>query len=302
MSRRQLRLRSEITFWLQEAVKLDLKLLICKDEVDWTLLSNGNYHPLSLSLTQFSLNFYFHLNFYSAYSSSLSTSHSCDVVSLTYMQPLLALIWNVSHSLPLKSDDCEVIISLVDHNVNKEIESFGRVVQIVDHHQEVASVVTSEDGNTDQLDKEIVPGVGSCCSLVTKRYLNFLQTSSSEDNEHFDSHVQIALLLYGPVILGKCLFPSLPFLSPSSSSHASCFSILTLASSFFSKLLSVFSSPFISSYSSAPESPLCQKWAEKENKKKKGERERETVSLVMSLNALERSMSLFSYSYSKLHI
>lgn len=111
-----------------------------------------------------------------------------------------------------------VVISLVDHNVDKEFESLGTVVQIVDHHQQVPTEISSsttesgatlsQDENYDQPDKEIVPGVGSCCSLVTKRYLNFLKatTSALEDNQNCGFDVQIALLLYGPVILGKCSF------------------------------------------------------------------------------------------------
>lgn len=41
VTRKQLQLRTEILFWFQEAAKLDLKLLICKDEVEWSSLKNG---------------------------------------------------------------------------------------------------------------------------------------------------------------------------------------------------------------------------------------------------------------------
>ena len=96
--------------------------------------------------------------------------------------------------------------------MDKEFESLGTVVQIVDHHQQVPREIlsgktsVSQDENYDQMDKEVVPGVGSCCSLVTKRYVNFLKAATPlpQDNINRDSDVQIALLLYGPVILGKC--------------------------------------------------------------------------------------------------
>ena len=41
VDRRSLRLRNEITFWLSEAAKLDLQLVICKDEVNWQDLAKG---------------------------------------------------------------------------------------------------------------------------------------------------------------------------------------------------------------------------------------------------------------------
>lgn len=41
VDRKSLRLRNEITFWIQEAAKLDLSLLICKDEVNWHAIKHG---------------------------------------------------------------------------------------------------------------------------------------------------------------------------------------------------------------------------------------------------------------------
>ena len=41
VTRKQLQLRTEILFWFQEAAKLDLKLLICKDELEWPSLKEG---------------------------------------------------------------------------------------------------------------------------------------------------------------------------------------------------------------------------------------------------------------------
>lgn len=51
VGRRKLRLRTEITFWLQDAAKLDLKELICKDEVNWTLLKDSKFPSPIHSLT-----------------------------------------------------------------------------------------------------------------------------------------------------------------------------------------------------------------------------------------------------------
>ena len=41
--RKKLRLRTEIVFWLQDAAKLDLKLLICKDQVNWGQLKQSEW-------------------------------------------------------------------------------------------------------------------------------------------------------------------------------------------------------------------------------------------------------------------
>jgi len=68
--RRKLGLRTEITFWLQDAAKISLKSVICKDEINWN---------------------------------------------------------------DLRSSEKKVIISLVDHNENKEMESTGEIIQIIDH-------------------------------------------------------------------------------------------------------------------------------------------------------------------------
>ena len=66
----------------------------------------------------------------------------------------------------------------------------------------------------DVLDEEIVEGVGSCSSLVAMRYLDACSDvgSSSNSSRRWRRHkagsqaadVQVALLLYGPIILGQC--------------------------------------------------------------------------------------------------
>ena len=47
VTRKQLKLRTEIAFWVQEAAKLDVAQLICKDEVDWTSLKTSMKSPES---------------------------------------------------------------------------------------------------------------------------------------------------------------------------------------------------------------------------------------------------------------
>ena len=41
VSRCNLGLRKEIAFWVNEAAKLDLELLVCKDEVNWIEVQRG---------------------------------------------------------------------------------------------------------------------------------------------------------------------------------------------------------------------------------------------------------------------
>ncbi|KAI1301614.1 Protein prune -like protein 2 [Halotydeus destructor] len=129
IQRSQLRLKTEIIFWLQDAVKLDLKHLICKDEIAFDSLKS------------------------------------------------------------IKN----VLISLVDHNEDKEFESLGQVVQVIDHHKQSEARKAIVDT---LMDSEVDEKVGSCCTLVAKRYI--------EANSEHD--VQIALMLYGPVILDTVCF------------------------------------------------------------------------------------------------
>lgn len=104
-----------------------------------------------------------------------------------------------------KLNSSSVHINLVDHNENRE---FARLLpqavfdEIIDHHQP-----TYADGACQVIDPtrvHIDTGVGSCSSLVALRFLNcdlsskFAETEAKDIN--FDS--QIALLLYGPILLG----------------------------------------------------------------------------------------------------
>lgn len=41
IARKELRLRTELTFWFQDAVKLENSLLICRDELNYQQLAKG---------------------------------------------------------------------------------------------------------------------------------------------------------------------------------------------------------------------------------------------------------------------
>jgi inorganic pyrophosphatase/exopolyphosphatase len=77
----------------------------------------------------------------------------------------------------------------VDHNENAEYESKARLVEIIDHHV--------NNLNRTDIETEINPRVGSCCSLIARRYLAYCEAHQLPVNE------QIVLLLYGPIVLGN---------------------------------------------------------------------------------------------------
>ncbi len=78
----------------------------------------------------------------------------------------------------------------MDHNQNKEFEGLGQIIEIIDHHK------PSFDANncpvSDASKVLIDTKVGSCCTLVSER---FLSSSISDDT-------QLALMLFGTIILG----------------------------------------------------------------------------------------------------
>lgn len=98
-----------------------------------------------------------------------------------------------------------VHINLVDHNENRE---FARLLphavfdEIIDHHQPTFAEGACQV--TDPARVHIDIGVGSCSSLVALRFLNCDLSSKFDETGvkdiNFDS--QIALLLYGPILLG----------------------------------------------------------------------------------------------------
>lgn len=66
------------------------------------------------------------------------------------------------------------MFSLVDHNENPELESLGQVIQIVDHHKrskDLQQKSLSDYVSGVPKDVEVDETVGSCCTLVAKRYL-----------------------------------------------------------------------------------------------------------------------------------
>lgn len=91
------------------------------------------------------------------------------------------------------------LLSLVDHNENKEFEAVAKLTQIIDHHKP-----SRELHELKCEDVDIQQGVGSCCTLVGKRYLASFGHTPSNGHAKSQPDVQIALMLYGAIILGMC--------------------------------------------------------------------------------------------------
>lgn len=100
----------------------------------------------------------------------------------------------------------DIVFSLVDHNMNKELARLlprGHFEEIIDHHQP-----TFADGACQVADQSRVlidTTAGSCSSLVALRFLDCALVSKFAHQE-VNTDEGIALLLYGPVLLGE-LFP-----------------------------------------------------------------------------------------------
>lgn len=96
----------------------------------------------------------------------------------------------------------DIVFSLVDHNENKEQARLlprGHFEEIIDHHQP-----TFADGACQVADQSRVlidTTVGSCCSLVALRFLDCPLVSKFAHQE-VNTDEGIALLLYGPILLG----------------------------------------------------------------------------------------------------
>lgn len=165
--RQDLHLRREVVFWFEQVLHFDLKVLICRDEIDYDQLnaSSGRVFTITLFL------FYILLIF-----------------------------------ILLLSSLAEIIFSLVDHNENKELTRLlprGQFEEIVDHHQP-----TFADGACQVVDQSRVlidTTVGSCCSLVALRFLDCPLISKFGARQEVNSDEAIALLLYGPILLGNFL-------------------------------------------------------------------------------------------------
>ena len=101
---------------------------------------------------------------------------------------------NFFNVFPRNKGGHNVLVSLVDHNEDKEFETLGKLVQIIDHHKP-----TRDTDTLNCNDVEIKEGIGSCCTLIAKRYLDSCKNGTGESQ----ADVQIALMLYGPILLGK---------------------------------------------------------------------------------------------------
>lgn len=97
----------------------------------------------------------------------------------------------------------DIIFSLVDHNENKELTRLlprGHFEEIVDHHQP-----TFADGACQVADQSRVlidTTVGSCSSLVALRFLDCPLISKFGARQEVNTDEAVALLLYGPILLG----------------------------------------------------------------------------------------------------
>ncbi|KAH7643619.1 hypothetical protein HUG17_5981 [Dermatophagoides farinae] len=121
------------------------------------------------------------------------------------------------------SSTVQVFISLVDHNDNKEFQKLlprAQFDEIIDHHQPPQQHSCSDQSSSsssspqyiqcDPSKVQIDTGVGSCCSLIALRYFKSNITKHKfgspvkSSSETFDS--QIALILYGPILLDTICF------------------------------------------------------------------------------------------------
>lgn len=82
----------------------------------------------------------------------------------------------------------KVLITLTDHNDDKEFGLMGQIVEVVDHHKQSPFLKRISY----PLKVTIDESVGSCSTLVAERLF--------EHPELVDA--RLALLIYGPIILG----------------------------------------------------------------------------------------------------
>ncbi|UXI16122.1 testis-expressed sequence 2 protein-like [Sarcoptes scabiei] len=111
----------------------------------------------------------------------------------------------------INSFKAEVFVSLVDHNENKTIENIFKNAkwdEIIDHHRKLSHDTTKFHELFDQSKIQIDENAGSCSSLVALRFFKAKLTQhrfkTSMDQESCDS--QIALILYGPILLDTICF------------------------------------------------------------------------------------------------
>lgn len=102
---------------------------------------------------------------------------------------IVSCIANYCFTYYLNADHKEILLTLVDHNENAEYESKARLVEIIDHH--------ANNLNRTKIQIEINAQVGSCCSMIARRYLAHCEALQQPVDE------QVLLLLYGPIVLGN---------------------------------------------------------------------------------------------------
>ncbi|XP_015783542.1 uncharacterized protein LOC107361272 isoform X2 [Tetranychus urticae] len=88
----------------------------------------------------------------------------------------------------------QISFTIVDHNEDREMENFGEIVEIIDHHKVLNP--SHQIGTQCEIDLD----VGSCCTLIARRYLDYCET------QKVNPDVQIALMLYGTIILDTVCF------------------------------------------------------------------------------------------------
>lgn len=128
--------------------------------------------------------------------------HQVDFYSITlFVIHILLILFSLSPLL--LASLAEIIFSLVDHNENKELTRLlprGHFEEIVDHHQP-----TFADGACQVADQSRVlidTTVGSCSSLVALRFLDCPLISKFGARQEVNTDEAVALLLYGPILLG----------------------------------------------------------------------------------------------------
>ena len=81
-----------------------------------------------------------------------------------------------------------MLITLVDHNSNKQMSKIGEIIEIIDHHKYEPKECPVSDPSQLAIDLS----VGSCSTLIAER---FLKSDLKNDT-------QLALMFFGTIILG----------------------------------------------------------------------------------------------------
>ena len=82
----------------------------------------------------------------------------------------------------------KVLITLVDHNYDKQMAKYGEIVEVIDHHKPDPKERPVCDASKVLIDET----VGSCSTLIAERFL----TSDLRGD------AQMALMFFGTIVLG----------------------------------------------------------------------------------------------------